>query len=85
MEADSEGKLDACQDRRVKFHCHAPFVCGRRKIKRAKETNTKRPAIASDRPNTPIITKKKTAPSSVAITTPVARVAEIVVLLIAVS
>jgi hypothetical protein len=81
MEADGEGELDACHNRRVEFHCGAPSVCVRRKIKMAKPTNSKSPIIASDKPKTPMMVLKKATPSSVMTSIPTARHPEIGVLL----
>src|ERR1700674_1713461 len=81
MEANGEGELDSCHNRRVEFHCGAPSVCERRKIKMAKQTNSKSPMIASDRPKTPMMVLKKATPSSVTASIPMARHAEIGVLL----
>jgi hypothetical protein len=73
LRSASKRELDTRKDLRIKSHCRALSVCGRRKIKTTKAMNSNSAMTAADRPKTPISALKKVKPSSVVRTTPIAR------------
>src|SRR5882762_9084802 len=66
VKAHRKGKLNSGDNRRIEFHDSAPWAGNATQTTTAPSTNTASPAIASLKPNTPKMAKKKKTPTSAA-------------------